>query len=134
MLSKPIENRATPEKFERLENNFACGNISRRDFITAAVALGVSLSAASALLTEAEAAKSKRGENIMGEQEDKEKYACPHCGCNEYLTALNAYDVYVAMDDKLHFQSHEIADDEIQLFCRDCAERAPAEFENDCVT
>ena len=61
---------------------------------------------------------------------DKPKYACPHCGEIEYVTRLNTYDIYVAKDDGLRFQSQELCDNEFQLHCRQCSEPAPAEFQN----
>ncbi|MGR3913854.1 MAG: ABC transporter substrate-binding protein [Gammaproteobacteria bacterium] len=61
MQNISIENRETQEKFQRLQSDFTSGGINRRNFITGALALGVSLSAASALVSEAEAATPKRG-------------------------------------------------------------------------
>lgn len=130
MPDKSIENRKKQEKLDRLQNNLIGGSISRRNFITGMLALGVSLSEISALLNNAEAAKSKPGETIMSDIEDSEKYACPHCGCAEYITNLNAYDIYLAMDGEIGLQSNESADCELELFCRDCAERAPAKYES----
>ncbi|MGR3984397.1 MAG: ABC transporter substrate-binding protein [Gammaproteobacteria bacterium] len=61
MPNPSINDRETLEKYQRLQSDFTSGGISRRNFITGALALGVSLSAASALVSEAEAAKPKRG-------------------------------------------------------------------------
>ena len=54
-------NGETREKIRRLQNDFTRGAISRRGFISGALALGVSLSAASALVGKAEAAPKRGG-------------------------------------------------------------------------
>ena len=61
--SKPASapDRETQEKFERLQGSFESGRISRRNFISGALALGVSMTAASALVNKAQAATPKRG-------------------------------------------------------------------------
>ena len=53
--------RETQEKFERLHSSFERGGISRRNFISGALALGFSMTAASALVNKAEAATPKKG-------------------------------------------------------------------------
>ena len=51
----------TREQFERLQSSFENGRISRRNFISGALALGFSMTAASALVNKAEAATPKKG-------------------------------------------------------------------------
>ena len=51
----------TREKFARLQYSFENGRISRRNFISGALALGFSMTAASALVNKAEAATPKKG-------------------------------------------------------------------------
>ena len=62
--NKPGADAPNPEaleKFERLQSSFENGRISRRNFISGAVALGVSMTAASVLVNKAEAATPKKG-------------------------------------------------------------------------
>jgi len=68
----------------------------------------------------------------MSEPKDSKKYACPNCGGVEYITNLNVYDIYMASDGKLRWQKSEPACGELTLFCRDCSERAPAEYAMGC--
>lgn len=60
----------------------------------------------------------------------RKKHACPRCGAAEYVTAPNAYDVYVAQHGELRLESREPTGDEFKLFCRACGERAPRRLEN----
>ena len=61
---------------------------------------------------------------------DALKYVCPHCGDESFITKPNAYDVYDAVGDKLfRRQRPELIDDELELYCRECGERAPLSFE-----
>ena len=57
----------------------------------------------------------------MGEK-DKEKYACKQCGSIEFISQeRSVYDVFLAEDNKLSFQTQEFNDtEELKLFCRDC--------------
>lgn len=57
----PHPNRETREKFDDLRASFTGGKITRRNFISGAVALGVSMTAAAAVVSRAEAATPKRG-------------------------------------------------------------------------
>jgi len=59
----------------------------------------------------------------------RKKYACPHCGATEYVTAPNAYDVYTAEHGEPRLESREPTGGEFKLFCRECGERAPRQFE-----
>ncbi len=54
-------NREAQDKLRQIQSGFAKGQISRRNFITGALAIGFSLNAASALLNQAEAATPKKG-------------------------------------------------------------------------
>ena len=56
-----ITDRESLDKFNDLHSSFEHGKVSRRGFITGALALGVSLSAASALVNQVEAATAKKG-------------------------------------------------------------------------
>lgn len=60
-LSAKAPNRETLEKFGRLQSSFNHGKVSRRNFISGAIALGVSMTAASAFVGRAEAATPKKG-------------------------------------------------------------------------
>ncbi len=61
---------------------------------------------------------------------DALKYACPHCGADGFCTMPNAYDIYEAIGDKLfRRQKSEYTDEELELYCRECGERAPLSFE-----
>ncbi|GAB6392148.1 MAG: hypothetical protein MdMp014T_1521 [Treponematales bacterium] len=50
---------------------------------------------------------------------------CPNCGCNEFVTQLNAYDVYCIVDGKPEYQRSELTD-ETDLYCRECGEKRQA--------
>jgi len=60
-LSLGIADREKAEKVKHLQASFEYGKVSRRGFMTGAIALGVSMTAASALLGRAEAATPKKG-------------------------------------------------------------------------
>ena len=60
-LSLGIADREKANQVQRLQSDFETGGISRRGFMTGALALGVSMTAASALLSRAEAATPKKG-------------------------------------------------------------------------
>lgn len=47
---------------------------------------------------------------------------CPNCGNEEFITGLNAYDIYQIVGGKPEFVRSETADGEFRLFCRDCGE------------
>jgi hypothetical protein len=51
------------------------------------------------------------------------KIECKNCGSQEFITALNAYDIYEVIDKKLIKVKTECTDDEFELFCRDCSEK-----------
>ncbi len=60
-LTKGISNMETADKIRGIQNSFESGNMTRRSFMSAALALGVSLTAASSLLNKVEAATPKKG-------------------------------------------------------------------------
>ncbi|MBX2870431.1 MAG: ABC transporter substrate-binding protein [Acidiferrobacterales bacterium] len=60
-LTVGIADREKAHHVQRLQTDFETGSISRRGFMTGALALGVSMTAASALLNSAEAATPKKG-------------------------------------------------------------------------
>jgi hypothetical protein len=47
---------------------------------------------------------------------------CPNCGYDEFVTQLNAYDVYRIVDGKPEYQRSELTD-ETDLYCRECGEK-----------
>ncbi len=57
-------------------------------------------------------------------------WSCRQCGENEFITALNSYDRYEAINDKLVWRATELANATLKLYCRACGERAPTSFEN----
>lgn len=59
----------------------------------------------------------------------KPKYACPECGGVEFVSAPNSWDRYLADGDGLFWQATDGGDDELKLYCRECGERAPLNFE-----
>ena len=60
-LSADISDKEKISNVKRLQHDFETGQISRRHFMVAALSLGVSMTAASSLLTVAEAATPKKG-------------------------------------------------------------------------
>lgn len=60
-LTAGVSNLETADKIKDIQNSFESGNMTRRSFMSAALALGVSLTAASALLNKVEAATPKKG-------------------------------------------------------------------------
>lgn len=48
---------------------------------------------------------------------------CQVCGCDEFVTPLNSYDVYQIIDGKPAFVRTEVADIEFVLYCRECGQR-----------
>jgi len=60
-LTAGISDLETVAKVKRLESSFEKGAVSRRGFMTGAIALGVSMTAASAVLKKADAATPKKG-------------------------------------------------------------------------
>ncbi len=60
-LTEGIADREVADKIKNIQQSFESGSMSRRSFMTGALALGVSLTAASALLNKVEAATPKKG-------------------------------------------------------------------------
>jgi len=60
-LSHGIADREKAQRAKELQTDFEYGKVSRRGFMTGAIALGVSMTAASALMSRAEAATPKKG-------------------------------------------------------------------------
>ncbi len=56
-----LKDTETRIKLEQLQSSFESGKVSRRNFITGAMAIGVTMSAASAIVNKAEAATPKKG-------------------------------------------------------------------------
>ena len=59
---------------------------------------------------------------------DRPKYACPHCGETEFCTLPDSYAIYRAEGGSLHFTRTELTNEKFLLYCRECGEKAPAEF------
>lgn len=52
---------------------------------------------------------------------ENKKYSCSKCGCEEFITNLNRYDIYKSINGKLIFEKSENVDEKTNLFCRDCS-------------
>lgn len=50
------------------------------------------------------------------------KIKCKECGCQEFITQPNKYDVYEVEEGELVLQTSEIIDEEPILYCRECSE------------
>lgn len=57
------------------------------------------------------------------------EYRCKVCGCEEFISQPNQYDVFENYDGKLVFKKSEQIDDALELFCRECSEKL--EFNED---
>ncbi|MBS4029441.1 MAG: hypothetical protein KGZ58_12495 [Ignavibacteriales bacterium] len=51
----------------------------------------------------------------------KKNLKCKSCGCSEFVTKPNQYEVYEVIDDNLKYTHSETVDEETRLFCRDCS-------------
>lgn len=49
------------------------------------------------------------------------KYECKECGCSEFISNPNRYDIFRGGDNKLVLVENESIEDELQLYCRDCS-------------
>jgi hypothetical protein len=49
------------------------------------------------------------------------QYKCKECGCEEFISQLNRYDIFTSEGNKIKYQSSELIDEEIKLFCRKCS-------------
>lgn len=47
---------------------------------------------------------------------------CKKCGCKEFITQPNKYDVYEVINGLLQYVQTENIDDEDILYCRECGE------------
>ena len=52
---------------------------------------------------------------------DTPKHRCTECGSIEFMTGLNAYDIYRAEGDALCYQRTEITYGVEEYFCRECS-------------
>jgi hypothetical protein len=48
---------------------------------------------------------------------------CINCGCQEFVTQPNSYDIYKVVNGKLEFQESELIDNKFILYCRECGKR-----------
>lgn len=46
----------------------------------------------------------------------------PNCGCSEFISELNKYDVYSFKDGNFQIIRSESYDDDGKIFCRECSE------------
>jgi len=47
---------------------------------------------------------------------------CKSCGCSEFISQLNRYDIFKTEKGKIVYQNTENTDEELILYCRDCSE------------
>ncbi len=59
------------------------------------------------------------------------RIACKVCGCEEFISRLNRYDVYEHQEGKLVFVQSELVNEPLELFCRACSN--PLEFNTDAM-
>lgn len=45
---------------------------------------------------------------------------CKECGCTEFVSNLNRYDIYVAEDGYVFYRYSELINEKIELSCREC--------------
>jgi predicted RNA-binding Zn-ribbon protein involved in translation (DUF1610 family) len=65
--------------------------------------------------------KQKEGSNNINIMNNK--YKCEKCGCIEFISQPNKYDVFISDKDKIKFQYSLTVDDKIILYCRECGEQ-----------
>lgn len=58
------------------------------------------------------------------------KYKCKPCGCREFITKPNRYDIYISKGDVIAFSHSEYIDDKEAYYCRDCSEQLIIEDNN----
>ena len=51
-----------------------------------------------------------------------ENNVCKNCGCEEFISQLNRYDVFINENGKLVYSKSEYIDDKEVLYCRNCSE------------
>jgi len=61
---------------------------------------------------------------------ENKKYFCSDCGCKEFITKPNRYDIFKSENGKIIFEKSEDIDDKIILFCRDCSKEVKFESED----
>jgi hypothetical protein len=49
------------------------------------------------------------------------EYKCVSCGCSEFISQLNRYDVFQIRNSKILFINSEQIDDKLVLYCRNCS-------------
>jgi hypothetical protein len=49
------------------------------------------------------------------------KYKCKQCGCTEFISQLNQYDLFISENSKIIFQTSLSTDEKISLYCRNCS-------------
>lgn len=47
---------------------------------------------------------------------------CKKCGCDEFLSKPNRYDVYKIIKGRLQLIQPPFTEEEIKLYCRECGE------------
>jgi hypothetical protein len=48
------------------------------------------------------------------------EYKCKNCGCDEFITQPNKYDIYRIIDNEPVFQRKELISEKEELLCRNC--------------
>ena len=61
-------------------------------------------------------------------ENNKPKYACPKCGGEEFVSTLNSWDRYMAMDDGIYWQKCE-SSGAGDIHCAECDAPIPPEFQ-----
>ncbi len=49
------------------------------------------------------------------------EYECKACGCSEFISKPNRYDIFRAIDNKLVLVETKYIEEELKLYCRDCS-------------
>lgn len=47
---------------------------------------------------------------------------CNKCGCDEFISKPNRYDVYQIIEGRLQLIQSPFTEEEIKLYCRECGE------------
>jgi len=54
---------------------------------------------------------------------ENKKHSCDSCGCKEFITEPNRYDIFKSKNGKIVFEESEDVDEKPTLFCRDCSKK-----------
>jgi hypothetical protein len=56
-----------------------------------------------------------------------DKSTCPKCGCGEFITELNQYDILQFIERRFQPVRAKPTNDEFKIFCRDCGRQVDEE-------